>query len=199
MDIVRASHEFYPNDSPHADTSACFQHLTNCDFGFVYQILSYERIHTETQSFKSRQLNRYLSAALNDILRYGPIYLTTSEFDRVLGAILRSYRRFLAVNYFWEAQEGEFWKYHRGRLTELGYPLTRFQLLKAAVALFLQELVNPEQAIRKARRYTIPDSTRAQSGRPRSVSLEAAASADAAPAGTETTGLGLGSGCETKV
>ena len=48
-DLVRASKEFYPNPSPHSDTSALVRDLHKCDFGFVFEVLSYERTHEETR------------------------------------------------------------------------------------------------------------------------------------------------------
>jgi glycosyltransferase involved in cell wall biosynthesis len=155
-DLIRERKEFYPNPSPHSDTSACFQELQNCDFGFVYQVLSWERVHSETQSWRSVQLNRYLSAWLNDLLQYGPAYLSKDEFERLVSKMLRGYHRFLAVNYFGRSQGEEFWKYHRGRLEELGYPLKRFALTKAVLTLTLQEVLNPEQALRKFWRRLAP-------------------------------------------
>ena len=66
-DLVRNSEMFYPNPSPHSDTSACFRDMLHNDFGFVYEVLSFERTHTATQSYRSLELNRYLSTGLNDI------------------------------------------------------------------------------------------------------------------------------------
>lgn len=148
-DLVRGEREFYPNASPHADTSACFKELKGCDFGFVYQVLSYERIHGETQSSASEQLNRYASACLNDILQYGPAYLRKEEVERLVKKAVDSYHRFLAINYFGRFQGKEFWTYHKGRLEELGFPLRRLALIKAAMVMIVHEAVNPEQAIRK--------------------------------------------------
>ena len=71
-DLVRKSEAFYPNASPHADTSACFRDLQKSDFGFVYEVLSYERTHQATQSSTSADMNRYSSAYLNDLVQYGP-------------------------------------------------------------------------------------------------------------------------------
>jgi glycosyltransferase involved in cell wall biosynthesis len=150
-DLVRNSRAFYPNASPHADTSACFKELQTCDFGFVYQVLSYERVHEETQSYRSEQMNRYRSAILNDVLEYGPAYLSREEFAGLLKKTLDKYHRFLAVNYFSGSQGSDFWSYHRGRLGELGYPLRRFQLVKAAAETVLREIVNPGRAIGKLR------------------------------------------------
>jgi glycosyltransferase involved in cell wall biosynthesis len=157
-DLVRNSREFYPNASPHSDTSACYKELQNCDFGFVYQVLSYERTHGETQSSRSAQINRYLSAGLNDLMQYGPAYLSKEEFERLVKESLYNYHRFLAINYFSGSQGEDFWNYHRGRLKELGYPLSRFQLIKAAMLMILHEVMNPEQAIRKFWKRVFPKS-----------------------------------------
>jgi hypothetical protein len=147
-DLVRSSQRFYPNASPHADTSACFKYLEKSAFGFVYEVLSYERTHGETQSSKSAQMNRYASAYLNDLLEYVPFYLEKEEFRRLLKEQLDDYHRFLAVSIV-GFRGKEFWDYHKRRLEELGYPIRRPVLLKALVKKVLQEIVNPDVAIRK--------------------------------------------------
>jgi glycosyltransferase involved in cell wall biosynthesis len=148
-DLVRASNAFYPNASPHADTSACFSSLRTANFGFVYQILSYERTHQSTQSFWSAQINRYASARLNDLMEYGPLYLSSKEQQQQIKRALNDYHRFLAINWMIGSRNKDFWNYHETRLRELGYPLRPFALLKAATLSVLRETLNPEQAIRK--------------------------------------------------
>lgn len=157
-DLVRGRKDFYPNPSPHSDTSACFRELQNCEFGFVYQVLSYERIHGKTQSTRSAQINRYLSACLSDLLEYGRAYLSTQEWQRLVRRYLRDYHRFLAVHYFGLSQDDDFWSYHKGRLKELGYPLRRSQLVQAAIVMTVQELLNPQQAIKKVCKRVFPKS-----------------------------------------
>ena len=148
-DLVRASKAFYPNSSPHADTSACFSSLRTSDFGFVYQVLSYERTHQSTQSFWSAQINRYASARLNDLMEYGPLYLSSKEQQQQIKKALNDYHRFLAINWLIGSRNKDFWNYHETRLRELGYPLRPFALLRAATVSLLREILNPEQAIRK--------------------------------------------------
>lgn len=147
-DIVRKAGHFYPNASPHSDTSACFNVLKDADFAFVYRVLCWERIHEQTQSSKSVDMNRYTSAYLNDVVQYGPAYLSPDEYDRVLQRTLREYHEFLAVNMF-KSRGKEFWDYHNGRLKELGFPANACVLLKAGLIKFLRETLNPEQAVRK--------------------------------------------------
>jgi glycosyltransferase involved in cell wall biosynthesis len=148
-DLVRKSKAFYPNPSPHADTSACFKCLSESDFGFVHQVLSYERKHEATQSFASAKIDRYTSAYLSDLQNYGPSYLEPAELDRVIQKTLRRYYNSLAVDFFLGFRGKDFWKYHHDRFAELGYPLSRMLLLKSAVTHLGQEILNPATALKK--------------------------------------------------
>ena len=147
--IVRSSPEFYPNPSPHSDTSACFQHLRNSYYGFIYEILCLERTHAATQTSTSKKMERYISAYLNDVIQYGAFYLDAAEQKFVLNRVLKRYRQFLSAVYFTGTGSKEFWEYHRGRLTELGYPINRLILLRSAVASALGEAANPGQLFGK--------------------------------------------------
>jgi len=146
--IIRENPEFYPDPSPHSDTSACFKHLAHADFGFIYQVLCWEQMHEQTQSFASAGLNRYSSAYLNDVLRFGNAYLNEKELEEKVKQILNWYYEFLAVNLF-TSRGKDFWQYHRGRLAELGHPITVLKLLKAGIAKAGREVVNPGLAISK--------------------------------------------------
>jgi glycosyltransferase involved in cell wall biosynthesis len=155
-DIVRKSEAFYPNLSPHSDTSACFEHLRDSSYGFVYEILSFERTHEATQSARSILMNRYSSAYLNDVIQYGPYYLGSEEHRELLNRQLNSYHQFLATVYFTRSGDEDFWKYHRNRLAELGYPLKFTALIKAGLATALREMSNPGQAFGKFRKRISP-------------------------------------------
>ena len=86
-------------------------------------MLSYERIHAETQSSASAQLNSYLSAWSQRPADVRSGLPSAEEFQQLLKKYLDDYHRFLAINYFSRSQGEKFWSYHRGRLKELGYPL----------------------------------------------------------------------------
>jgi glycosyltransferase involved in cell wall biosynthesis len=149
-DLLRAGPEFYPNPSAEGDTSACFKHLKNCDYAFVYQVLCCEKTHEQTQTSKSKVLNRYASSCLRDLKEYGPFYLTAEELDRRLNELLKYYYGFLAASLI-GFKGKDFWEYHRSRLKELGYPLRSSKLLQAAIVKAFRELLNPLQAIGKLR------------------------------------------------
>jgi glycosyltransferase involved in cell wall biosynthesis len=155
-DIIRSSPAFYPNPSPHSDTSACFKHLQNADFGFVYQVLSFERIHEKTQSHRSAKLNRYSSANLHDLIEYGPHYLSERELKQQLDLRLSAYYRYLAKNVL-RNRGGEFWQYHKSRLEELGFHLTFGALVKAVLVKVGREMMCPGRAIRRIVRCVLGD------------------------------------------
>ena len=147
-DLVRTSDHFYPNASPHSDTSACFRDLVHSDFGFLYQVLSFERRHEKTQTSASVEMYRHASAYLSDLIDYGPHYLSNDELRKKIDELLREYHRFLAAN-IGAARGEKFWDYHRGRLKELGYPLTRWALFKGFIAMAWKGILNPAKAVRK--------------------------------------------------
>jgi|SRR5579862_325565 len=126
-DVIRGQDKFYPNPTAEADASACFKYLRDADFGFVHQVLSYERVHDIRQTANSFTLNAYLSTKIGDLLAYGGFYLTESEVNKRLEELLSIYYRFLARSVF-NFRDREFWRYHRKRLEELGHPLNNFKL-----------------------------------------------------------------------
>ena len=147
-DLVRAQVEFFPNSTPLADMSACYNSLVDTDFGFVHQVLSYERIHDQTMSAVARSLNSYEPATLSDLVTYGPKYLAKEELTNRVEEVLDGYYRFLAVSVF-HFRDKEFWAYHKGRMAECGHPFSRARLAKALATKSLDLLFNPKATVEK--------------------------------------------------
>lgn len=143
-DLVRRGNGFYPNATPEADTSACYKCLQETDFGFVHQVLSYERVHENTISKTAKELNAYLPSKINDLLAYGSSCMTKSEVESRLKELLEDYYRMLAVGAV-NLRGNEFWTYHQGRLKEFGHPFSRLKLCKAVFVKVLDLLLNPKQ------------------------------------------------------
>jgi glycosyltransferase involved in cell wall biosynthesis len=145
-DLVRGAESFYPNLSPHADTAACYEHLQRCDFGFVHQVLAYERIHTGQTSERSRQINYYIAEQLRYLVEYGPKYFNKAELENQIAEHMAAYYRFLGRNVF-RGKNEEFWEYHKNQLKQFGYPLNKLTLTKAVFKRILNALLNPKQTI----------------------------------------------------
>ncbi len=153
-DLIRSTNTFYPNATAEADVSACFEHLQSADFGFVHQILSFERLHEIRVTAVSLDRNAYLSAAIDDCQKYGQIYLTNAERERRINDLLESYYRYLSISAL-KRREKAFWEYHSTRLRELGFPLDRMRLLRGISLKVIDLLSNPKgtmQLLAKRRR-----------------------------------------------
>jgi glycosyltransferase involved in cell wall biosynthesis len=142
-DIVRTRDGFFNEANLHADTEACFEFLEHSDFGFVHQILTFGRVQQDSMTSYSKQYNTYTPSLLYLLLRYGPKYLTAEERSRRIDEVLRRYYHYLARQVY-RRREPEFWRFHRTKLTELGYPLRRRRLARAVVAVAADLLLNPK-------------------------------------------------------
>jgi glycosyltransferase involved in cell wall biosynthesis len=145
-DLIKGQNAFFPNSSPHADTSACFKYLRDADFGFVHQVLSYERVHGDRQSAAAEIFNAYAPAFISDLLAYGSFYLTEAEAKRRLAEIMDYYYKYLAVGVV-NMRGRDFWRYHGEKLTSLGYPLDRLKLTRAVLLKFIDLLLNPKRTV----------------------------------------------------
>lgn len=147
-DLIKRQNSFYPNSTPHADTSACYKYLQNSDFGFVHQVLSYDRVHDNRQTANSENLNAYFSSKIGDLLEYGSFYLSEGEADRRLEELFDDYYKFFAVSAV-NFRSAGFWRYHRERLKELGRPFDNFRFGKALLLKILDLLLNPKSTVEK--------------------------------------------------
>jgi glycosyltransferase involved in cell wall biosynthesis len=147
-DLVREHDRFYPNPTAEADTSACCRCLQKSDYGFVHQVLSYERVHDVRMTTRSQSLNAYLSSNLSDLLAYGRTFLSTEERDRRLEQLLAQYYEFLAISAL-KLRDRQFWNYHKDRLSALGYPLRSVKLGKAVFMTMMGWVLNPKHAVER--------------------------------------------------
>jgi len=145
-DLVRGTDAFYPNETAEADVSAIYKHLQFTDFGFVHQVLSCERVHNERMTTTSIKLNAYLSSKINDCITYGPIYLTESELQTRIQALLAEYYGYLASAAL-RFRNKAFWDYHKRRLNDLGYPLEGLKLSKEILISSMDILLNPKHSV----------------------------------------------------
>jgi glycosyltransferase involved in cell wall biosynthesis len=153
-DIVRSRHAFFNESNFHADSEVCFEFLGDRDFGFVHQILTFRRMQVGTLTSFSKQVNTYLPAILYELLKYGSKYLSGEELKRRTTEQIKEYYRYLGAQiYRWPGPE--FWRFHRGKLAEAGYPLSIWKLGLASISYAIDLLLNPkataEAVIRRLR------------------------------------------------
>jgi len=146
--LVRSSDTFFPTSRPSADIDACLVHLQSCDFGFVHQILAFERIHDEAISTYLWDLNSFFVDRLEFVSDYGHIYLTKSEMNDRLEELSTLYYNFLAECYL-KVWEPKFWTYHKQRMAKIGYSFYSVRLGKAVLRKIGDLLLNPKQTSEK--------------------------------------------------
>lgn len=145
--VVKERQPFYKLGNYHGDTEAYLDLLQEYDFGYVHQVLSYNRRGEDSRTTHFLQrVNSYVVADIEELTRFGPIYLTPEERERCLSQATKAYYKFLAQSVL-ELRGKEFWRYHRERLQQLGASIDYFKLSRYIVYRLLDGLLNPKRAI----------------------------------------------------
>jgi len=147
-DQVRVRRPFFTVTAPNADIHAAFEVLQHSDFGFVHQILCFERVHEQSVSSGLMTLNSFLVDRLEFVVTYGPIFLSARERDDRLKELFSIYYEYLADRTIHFAGPA-FQKYHRDRLEKLGYPISKSRLAGAVSMRVFDWLGNPKRTLEK--------------------------------------------------
>ncbi len=147
-DIVRSRHSFYNESNLHSDTEVCLEFLEDHDYGFVHQVLSFQRIREDSMTFYSQTFYTYLPRRLYDLITYGPKYLSEEELEEAIRKHLREYYRYLGWQVF-KGRDRGFWNLHREKLDSLGYPLSNIRLAVHASVYLLDIILNPKRTAEK--------------------------------------------------
>jgi glycosyltransferase involved in cell wall biosynthesis len=150
-DLVRRTRTFYPwpDPAPHADVSGVYQALLDSDFGFVHQVLSYTRVHVDSQTSKSFKYGRQHHAWMAAVVRFGPELLTPLERKQHLGAVMTRYYAWLIAALVENSFDSEFIESQRAALRLLGFELSAACIVKAALKRGVDFLREPGVTSRK--------------------------------------------------
>lgn len=146
-DFTRRSPRFFPNSSPHCDTTACYQVLEDSDYGFVHQVLSYTRIHSASQTSQSLHYGMIKIAVLSDLCQYGPKFLNPQEMKKRLSVMLDDYYRTIAHLFPEQRRNKEFWERQERELRDLGLTFSRLRLWKTILSKSARWVYRPHAAI----------------------------------------------------
>jgi glycosyltransferase involved in cell wall biosynthesis len=145
--VVRERQPFYDAGNHHGDTEAILNLLKDHDFGFVHQVLSYKRRGEASRVTHSLQaLNTHAAENIEQLVRFGPVFLTESEMTRRLREQTDEYYRFLA-NSVIKPGAGALWKYHRKRMETLGTPISPAKLAGYVLSAAADRLLNPKRTL----------------------------------------------------
>lgn len=147
-DLVRNSQPFYSTTLPYADTNAFYDYLDRCDLGFVHEVLSVERMHEASSSAISIERYEDLIAAIENILKYGPMYLTEQERASVLDRTMANYYKRLGGAVL-KLKGKSFWRFHRSRMADLGDSLSWRKVALAVIREIMEEFKDPWMGYKK--------------------------------------------------
>ncbi len=147
--LIQGKEKFYNEDNYHADVEVCFEILKDFDFGFVHQILSYTRMHDDTQtSTKAEKLDTNMLENLKMFIKYGPMYLDNTEYQALLKQKLRKYKNKLSKN-FLSSRNKDYIQYHKDGLNKIGISFSRSSLVIIILSQIMDKLFNPKRTIEK--------------------------------------------------
>jgi glycosyltransferase involved in cell wall biosynthesis len=161
-DIVRSRHSFYNESNLHSDTEVCLEFLEHHDYGFVHQVLTFQRMREDSMTSYSQTLQTYLPRRLYDLVTYGPKYLSEKELEGAIREHLSEYYRYLGWQVF-KGRDREFWNLHQGKLASLNHPLNSIRLAAHAFSYLLDNVLNPKRTVEKAAQWLCRKSGRATS------------------------------------
>ncbi|MBK9945673.1 MAG: glycosyltransferase family 2 protein [Nitrospira sp.] len=141
-DEVRKRPHFYNVANPHCDMEVCLSILQNRDFGFVHQMLTFERSHPHSESSRGSLYGFGYFGRFEHVTKYGPEYLSEKEFAAMFKKRRDEYYAFLGSRVFRNKEKG-FWEYQRESLRRIGYSLSMARVIKAAILDVLDAVLNP--------------------------------------------------------
>ena len=147
-DLIRKRSVFFNELHLHADHEACFEVLSESDFGFCRQILSCTRPRRRSTSTFASDFDVIILGKLGLFLKYGETFLDHNERRRVLSRIHREYYRVLAHNVL-RLRSKAYWKYHMDTLAAFGYRLDPFLFTMALLSDVTTQLAHPLNACRR--------------------------------------------------
>lgn len=142
-DLIRKRKKFYDESTLHGDKLACLDILREADFGFVHQVLTFTRRHNESATSFIKKYETYQLGTLKALLLYGKAFFSDDEYGKCLKSNYARYYRFLATGLI-QLRGGDFFRFHKKELKNLGHSLSFLKLLFA----LLLELLNFRDSIK---------------------------------------------------
>jgi glycosyltransferase involved in cell wall biosynthesis len=151
-DLVRSRNPFFLETDSFPDFEVCFALLRTSDLGFVHEVLTFSRPRFGSIASVSADLGTHYGSTLNRLFTYGPICLTSEEFEECLGRLLSDYYRFLGRRLFVE-RDPRFWSYHKETLAKAGLGFSRTRLAKAAARELCGFVLDPKSTLESVTRF----------------------------------------------
>ena len=141
-DLVRTRPDFYNERNIHADLESCYEVLQQTSFGFVHELLTYTRRHSDAVSQEALPIMTHQAENIRILERYGPGCLSRDEYDRRHAVMLFEYLRELAKN-LGRFRDERVRSYHADTLRAIRSSLTAWSLGRGVALQGQRMLVGP--------------------------------------------------------
>jgi glycosyltransferase involved in cell wall biosynthesis len=145
--LVRRRPAFFNEKNPLCeDTEVCLELMQEADFGFVFQLLTFNRRDNESVWTKQQSYYPLLLQAIVLLHKFGKAVLSSDEYAKRLGDLERKYYRHLASDALWR-RDPEFWKFQKSSLALAELAIDEPRLWRETTKVVLRSLTNPGQSI----------------------------------------------------
>jgi glycosyltransferase involved in cell wall biosynthesis len=147
-ELVRTRDPFFVENLNCEDVEACLEVLEHWDFGFVFQVLTYNR--RDNESVMTR-MQRFSPDLLNDLLlayRIGGRFLAPEEHAARTRSLEKDYYAMLGDRAMTHAAPG-FWEFHERALAGAGRKIDRSRVWRAAARHVLGTVLTPKNALKR--------------------------------------------------
>ena len=146
-DIVRSKKPFFSTTIRYfEDTEVCFEILRDHDFGFVPQVLTFNRRDNAGFWAKMEQHNPILLYEVMFTHRFGPTFLNREELVRKMREVENRYYHFLAHCALYGYGK-DFWEFHREGLDSVGQKISHLQVVLHAISIISDKVLNPKSTV----------------------------------------------------
>jgi len=153
-DAIRKRPVFYPesDDIRQAmDIQSCMEVLKDGDVGFVHQVLTFSRLHTQSLSTSLAPFMLEFPERLHFLQQFGSFYLDDDEYKAVWKEAVAEYARMLALCLFF-GKPSDFWEYHRQQQQQLGISITPVTIAREACWRVVLSITRPIRRLMQWRR-----------------------------------------------
>jgi glycosyltransferase involved in cell wall biosynthesis len=148
-EVVRSRSPFYTPGLPSEDEIVCYQVLASWNFGFVYQVIAFQRAESGSIMGRIRQRDQFLLLNHLAVAKIGgQPHLDSDEHGDLTKRLRTRYFRFLASRVF-ARKPPDFWTYHANGLASIGEVFHRRYLIPHVLWHILDKLLNPKRTVQR--------------------------------------------------
>ena len=152
--LIRDRPEFFDDARVFFDTDTAFRILTEHDFGFVHQVLSFNRDHPGSISERIRSFAPHVADRWIVLRNFGRDFLSDAEFDERVESVERYYYEGLAAQWLrerWSERNDDYWAYQRRCVSAAGATLDRRRLAVGVARVLAKRALSPLDLVKSAR------------------------------------------------